>query len=78
VHQGGVGGPRPEGDTNDKAIKTGKWKSEWWVFASGVKWRPYAANYEFEVIMETVYPRPAYNMTFLGYMRPNVNATEEG
>ena len=28
--------------------------------------------------MEMVYPRPVYNMTFLGYVRPDVDAGKLG
>jgi len=78
VHQGGVGGPRPADDAKDSAIKSGKWKSEFWVFASDAKWKPYSASVEFEAIMDAVYPRPLFNLTFLGYVRPDVDAGKEG
>lgn len=78
ISQGAGGSLVPKGDEKELAIKNGKPRIDVWVSAHSSKWILRSGDARFDLIMNTVYPRPVYNMTFLGYVRLDVNATKEG
>jgi hypothetical protein len=77
LSQGSWGSIRTANDTKNSAIKNGRWKSEYDLSVYSGKWKPTSSNGMVE-ILEILYPRPKYNMTFLGYVRPDVDIGKLG
>jgi hypothetical protein len=80
LDRGSSGTLRNESDKKNSAIKTGMWRNEYDLSVSSRKWKPFASNVQLEEFFMGLspHPLPVFNLTFLGYVRPDVDIEKLG